>query len=527
MEKMAVRGPDHPFILFSFLIYCTATREEDDDVLWELARRAKIADAARNQKRSAFELAEIGFYRMAAVMHPDDAICQMNYAVCLQWLRSDYVQAEEFYMKAARLTLGRDPLIMLNYNWMLKHLMNVNRSGEDALHEESKKLAVVANQEWNQQRAEEQQEELEMENAAAISIQFRFRLRRIGMLKYWPFQMPSYRNVRDRLMAKRNPPPKINTILLINDPNDWEICDDGNGNSYFYNLKTNESKWSRPDFIDDIIVQTLEEGPSWESNHYAKYGQEEPLEDVQDWEAIEVLGKKDSNHNDISTLYYHNIKSGESRWKRPKLIEGQRLEDMVHVLDTSLQDARNWTSDALSLEDRLDWKVIMPEDEGGDPSGAAYWWNRKTEQSSYIAPEFLAEEELNNYLNRESDFDFDEVVDDDVDDGVDVVVAEVNQTVEIEEGKKSEEDTGGVQYPWSQEWDGEGNLYYYNSQNGESSWELPSPIETIDLQRVEDENEEFVENVYDDWEECDDGNGSTYWYSSSRNESSWEYPYSE
>ena len=101
------------------------------------------------------------------------------------------------------------------------------------------------------------------------------------------------------------------------------------------------------------------------------------------------------------------------------------------------------------------------------------------------------------------------------------------QTVEIEEGKKSEEDIGGVQYPWSQEWDGEGNLYYYNSQNGESSWELPSPIETIDLQRVEDENEEFVENVYDDWEECDDGNGSTYWYSSSRNESSWEYPYSE
>ena len=88
------------------MIFSTATREEDEAVLFELWRRARVADAARKQKRSAFELAEIGFYRMAAVFHPEDAVCQMNYAICLQWLRQDWEQAEEFYQKAARLTHG-------------------------------------------------------------------------------------------------------------------------------------------------------------------------------------------------------------------------------------------------------------------------------------------------------------------------------------------------------------------------------------------------------------------------------------
>ncbi len=107
METMTNRGPDHPSVLYAFLIFSTATREEDEAVLFELWRRARVADAARNQKRSAFELSEIGFYRMAAVFHPEDAICQMNYAICLQWLRQDWEQSEEFYQKAARLTHGR------------------------------------------------------------------------------------------------------------------------------------------------------------------------------------------------------------------------------------------------------------------------------------------------------------------------------------------------------------------------------------------------------------------------------------
>ena len=170
VEKMTQRGPDHPFILYAYLIYLTATREEDEDVLWELARRAKAADAARGKKRSAFEMAEIGFYRMAAVMHPDDAICQMNYAICLQWLRDDYVQSEQYYKRAARLTLGRDPLIMENYNWMLKNLMGVKRFGEDVLQEESKQQAAIANEEWNAARAKEAEEDKQKEMKNQINL---------------------------------------------------------------------------------------------------------------------------------------------------------------------------------------------------------------------------------------------------------------------------------------------------------------------------------------------------------------------
>jgi len=267
MEKMQQRGPDHSFILYSFLIFLTATQEEDDSVLYELHRRAKIADQARGKHaRSAFELADIGFYRMAAVMHPEDAMCQMNYAISLQWYRNDYKQSEEFYKKAARLTMGRNPLIMTNYNWMLKNLMGADRFGEDALHQESKEQAEQAMHEWNDKVKQEAEIEQDIEHAAALCIQYRFRLKRQGLLRYWPFEIPSYRDIKMNLLLKKKklhaieeelPPP-----VVYEDPTNWELCNDGHSNQYYYNSTTGTSSWERPLFQIEGIE--LELGPGWE-----------------------------------------------------------------------------------------------------------------------------------------------------------------------------------------------------------------------------------------------------------------------
>ena len=529
METMAQRGPDHPFILYSFLIFSTATGEEDDDVLFELARRAKLADIPRRQKnngRSGFELAEIGFYRMAAVVYPDDPICQMNYAICLQWLRDDYVQAEEFYQRAARLTLGRDSLIMSNYNWMLKNLMGVDRFGEDALHEESKKQAVLANHEWNLQRAAEAEMEAQMNHAAAVAIQYRFRLRRAGLLRYWPFQMPSYRVVRERLLhAKKmaeggegggGDDAKNKGLEARANPADWELCDDGNGNKYYYNHVMGESTWDRPDFdeLNDDVELPL--GPGWELED-----PNEPIEDVAEWESIEVRGKLDEEGRATQMVYYHNILTGESRWRRPKLKVGQSVEDMATILDTTFEDARNWSN-----KDFPCWKVIFPED-----CGAPYWWHEVTGQSSYVSPEHI-QMELQDQEGMEME--------------VEMEVEGRGKVVVVEDEN--------VSYPWSQEFDGEGSVYYYNEETGESQWTRPmdtiaggdnggdnggdgdvelyheveddsgaGDVESYAYQEVEDDGDGKIHEE-DDWEECSDGQGSIYWWSESRQESTWECP---
>jgi len=106
-----------------------------------------------------------------------------------------------------------------------------------------------------------------------------------------------------------------------------------------------------------------------------------------------------------------------------------------------------------------------------------------------------------------------------------------------------------VSYPWSQEFDGEGSVYYYNEETGESQWTRPmdtiaggdnggdgdvelyheveddsgaGDMESYAYQEVEDSDGKIQEE--DDWEECSDGQGSIYWWSESRQESTWECP---
>ena len=214
------------------------------------------------RRRSPFELACVGFYRMAAIMHTEDAMCQMNYAICLQWYRHDYSQSEEFYQRAARLTLGRDPLIMFNYNWMLKHLMQVDRSGEDALFEESKQQASADIAVWNEQRKADEQLMHAIDNAAALTIQYRFRLRRKGLLHYWPFRLPSYRDTKQKLIDSNKALYPTGTaqaaaaVEVYANPDEWERCHDGHSNYYYYNVRTMESSWECPTFQVQVCLNS-------------------------------------------------------------------------------------------------------------------------------------------------------------------------------------------------------------------------------------------------------------------------------
>jgi hypothetical protein len=185
-------------------------------------------------------------------------------------------------------------------------------------------------------------------------------------------------------------------------------------------------------------------------------------------------------------VYYYNVKTSESRWKRPKLLIGQSFEDIPKIIDTSYEDAKNWDN-----TNWPNWKVIFPEDEGG--AEVPYWWNCVTGESSYTAP-------------------------------VQIPFAIVERGVEIQETEKED---GKLAYPWSKEYDGEGLVYYYNAETSESQWELPDLNQRLLVNDHGGEEEDQGNNgdgEINDWEECDDGQGGVYFFSWSRQESTWNDP---
>ena len=84
-----------------------------------------------------------------------------------------------------------------------------------------------------------------------------------------------------------------------------------------------------------------------------------------------------------------------------------------------------------------------------------------------------------------------------------------------------------VAYPWSIEYDDVGAVYYYNAITMESQWNRPMDEEYMDEQEELQEEEEALQVdivLGDDWESCADGDGGVYYFSESRQESTWNDP---
>jgi hypothetical protein len=124
--------------------------------------------------------------------------------------------------------------------------------------------------EFNNKRKREKEINDEMEYAAALTIQYRYRLRQKGLLKYWPFHVPSYCDTKKKLSLEKNKLNDNDNTLkkeespLFEDPDNWEICNDGQSNVYYYNKMTGESSWDKPTFQIEGIELT--EGPGWEDD---------------------------------------------------------------------------------------------------------------------------------------------------------------------------------------------------------------------------------------------------------------------
>ncbi|KAL7681500.1 putative IQ motif, EF-hand binding, tetratricopeptide-like helical domain superfamily [Plasmopara halstedii] len=103
MRIMTQRGPDIPFVLFSYGLFLHVTLEEDDTVVEEMIQRGKLADPMLIKYKLAF----VGFFRQAVLQNPKNAEAHINYAACTHWLYEQYDEATRHYLKALALAPHR------------------------------------------------------------------------------------------------------------------------------------------------------------------------------------------------------------------------------------------------------------------------------------------------------------------------------------------------------------------------------------------------------------------------------------
>ena len=144
IEFMYQRGPDNAFVLYAYAIFLATVQEEDFDTIMELVRRARAAD----RTGTAFHLAELGFYKTTAVMNPNDAQAQCNYAIALQFAhRPDYNNAELYYIRAVEAD-PYDKKIVENFNLMLTNLAGKDYDAFESFRIHQEARAETFNDKW-------------------------------------------------------------------------------------------------------------------------------------------------------------------------------------------------------------------------------------------------------------------------------------------------------------------------------------------------------------------------------------------
>lgn len=87
----------------------------------------------------------------------------------------------------------------------------------------------------------------------------------------------------------------------------WHAVDDGEGNTYYFNEETHESRWDPPpDFADGAVTAV---GAAAATVRYSSTGV--PL--GEEWHLV---------HDDDGNVYYFNEETGETQWDTPRPPDG-------------------------------------------------------------------------------------------------------------------------------------------------------------------------------------------------------------
>ena len=312
VEFMYQRGPDNAFVLYSYAIFLATVQEEDFDTIMELVRRARVAD----RNGDAFKLAELGFYKTAAVMNPLDAQAQCNYAIALQFAyRPDYNNAELYYLRAVCAD-PRDEKIVENFNKMLEHLKRAPYDAYESFQRYQKAQAAATLDNWQNDdamRARREQETWAVVNMQRIARGYIVRngaLQEAAVVPVPSSPSPSA-DSSERVDSVLEEPRGVSNEALV--AAGYEICHDDDGVEYYYSTVTGESTYERP--VDDVPALPDSAGAPAEV---------EGEEEVPD--GVEVC------YDENGVKYFFDSRTGESTWERPKAVRAFNRVKMMGSL---------------------------------------------------------------------------------------------------------------------------------------------------------------------------------------------------
>ena len=526
LNMMSSRGPDNAFILFAYAMFVTATREEDFNEVMNYVRRAHEVNKTGANK---FSLAEKGFFRQVAVLNPRNGQALANYAICLQFLRHDYDQAEEWYIKAC----DADPYdtgIVENFNNMLKRLAGKPYDGYDAFRAFQAKKAEIEAKELAQALEEEARikdlEEIANRHRAANVIRafFFHMIKKVGgnTAKFWRFTPPDGMERKVREQKSKDTALSViraqeNVQLLsgngseknLENHENWEECSDGLGGIYYHCFRGNragESVWERPNFRDQTAI--LRPGAGFDGIRGGA------LEDIEDWEEC---------CDDTGKHYYFNVKTNRSQWVRPRFRQNGTIrrgvgfgDSLMAVIAAEKAGTRLSKKKKEQLLGKLEYPSEWEQHLDKNASGKNFWWNKLTGESRWTKPNFMSAEEES-----------------------------LDKRMKLEESRKAKEQENTQLKQAGSSWEvcfveETSDAYYYNVVTGESVWELDVEAECkLAAARSAMSNLENAISAEDalipqnnsvsmynpeDWELNYAESGDPYWYNITTGESTWTNP---
>ncbi|KAF0689050.1 Aste57867_19465 [Aphanomyces stellatus] len=437
MDYMTSRGPDVPFILRCYAVFLYVTEEEDIESIAMLFDRADAID----KSKKTFQLAYLGFFRYSQILFPTNALTNLNYAACLQWVYNQPSHAMEHYLKA----LEADP-----YNQRILNLFNVflerinDPEGDASQHFMRYQARMVQDEDAVRKQEILEAASLAERDRAAILIQTRFRSRkerkrvmRLRSIAPVPHKANSAQELQLHLAFDSIASKNKNQAIIRSD----QLVD-------VYPLVG----WSIQDAVDDLAYATTHtefqypQSITWTRFH--KWVQE--AAPVGQWEAC---------FTDENVAYYYNVVSGATQWEKPRVQRAVAppLEDRWEEAYTDQGD--KYYYNGRTGESRWDDPSHAPQSDGWeeavDDEGRTYYYNSATGESSWTRPSDENATGANPAVEQWEEAE--------AEDGT---VYFVN-TVSGDSVWTRPDDA------WAAAMDDQGSVYYYHSTSGESQWTSP------------------------------------------------------